>query len=54
MNFSIELLEWYMHNKRELPWRDTKDPYFIWISEVILQQTKVQQGGRQEFTFYQP
>jgi len=44
MNFSIELLEWYMHNKRELPWRDTKDPYFIWISEVILQQTKVQQG----------
>lgn len=35
---------WYEKNKRELPWRDTRDPYKIWISEVILQQTRVNQG----------
>ena len=44
MNFSRQLQEWYIHNRRDLPWRETKDPYFIWISEVILQQTRVQQG----------
>lgn len=38
------LAEWYRQNRRELPWRDTKDPYCIWISEVILQQTRVNQG----------
>lgn len=38
------LFEWYCQNKRELPWRETKDPYKIWISEVILQQTRVNQG----------
>ena len=44
MNFSSKLYIWYKKNKRELPWRKTKDPYKIWISEVILQQTRVRQG----------
>jgi A/G-specific adenine glycosylase len=35
---------WYSLNKRDLPWRDTKDPYRVWISEIILQQTRVAQG----------
>ena len=38
------LFEWYSVNKRDLPWRATRDPYLIWISEVILQQTRVAQG----------
>ena len=38
------LLDWYADNKRDLPWRDTADPYRIWISEIILQQTRVAQG----------
>ena len=42
--FSRTLLDWYAEHKRELPWRDTKDPYRIWISEIILQQTRVAQG----------
>ncbi|WP_213521012.1 A/G-specific adenine glycosylase [Nonlabens sp.] len=44
MNFSRQLVDWYIVNKRVLPWRDTENPYFIWLSEVILQQTRVQQG----------
>lgn len=42
--FGELLIEWYLINKRELPWRDTTDPYLIWISEIILQQTRVKQG----------
>ena len=42
--FSNTLLRWYAENRRELPWRDTHDPYLIWLSEVILQQTRIQQG----------
>ena len=42
--FSKILLDWYAEHKRELPWRGTKDPYRIWISEIILQQTRVAQG----------
>lgn len=38
------LIAWYEENKRELPWRETTDPYLIWISEIILQQTRVAQG----------
>lgn len=38
------LRRWYDENKRDLPWRQTKDPYRIWISEIILQQTRVVQG----------
>ncbi|RYD71489.1 MAG: A/G-specific adenine glycosylase [Sphingobacteriales bacterium] len=44
MNFADELLRWYQQNKRDLPWRDTTDAYVIWLSEVILQQTRVEQG----------
>ena len=44
MDFSSKLIHWYQKNKRDLPWRKTKDPYKIWISEVILQQTRVNQG----------
>jgi A/G-specific adenine glycosylase len=40
----LQLLNWYHQNKRNLPWRNTKNPYFIWLSEVILQQTRVAQG----------
>lgn len=43
-SWSIQLTQWYRVNKRELPWRETKNAYFIWLSEVILQQTRVQQG----------
>lgn len=42
--FSKTLLEWYSYHGRTLPWRNTKDPYIIWVSEVILQQTQVKQG----------
>lgn len=41
---SAVLLEWYEGNKRDLPWRKSKDPYIIWVSEIILQQTRVAQG----------
>ena len=42
--FATTIIDWYKENKRDLPWRDTKDPYKIWISEIILQQTRVVQG----------
>ena len=42
--FTQTLQEWYAVNKRDLPWRHTQDPYLIWISEIILQQTRVAQG----------
>ena len=44
MDFIGEIISWYTKNKRDLPWRDTKDPYIIWLSEIILQQTRVEQG----------
>ena len=44
MNFSKSLILWYLQNKRDLPWRNTVNPYFIWLSEIILQQTRVAQG----------
>ena len=44
-NIQRAILEWYDQNKRNLPWRDSKNPYFIWISEVVLQQTRVEQGA---------
>jgi A/G-specific adenine glycosylase len=43
-DWSHKLLKWYEVNKRDLPWRGTNDPYKIWLSEVILQQTRVNQG----------
>lgn len=42
--FQQKLLKWYHENKRNLPWRHTHDPYKIWVSEIILQQTRVAQG----------
>jgi len=44
MDFSNILSQWYAINKRDLPWRNTENPYFIWLSEIILQQTRVDQG----------
>ncbi|MGS2762576.1 A/G-specific adenine glycosylase [Sinomicrobium sp. M5D2P9] len=44
MTFSEIIIDWYRQNKRELPWRKTTDPYKIWLSEIMLQQTKVDQG----------
>lgn len=44
MHFSTLIQNWYRQNKRDLPWRNTQDPYLIWLSEVILQQTRIDQG----------
>ena len=44
MNFAATLLQWFKNNGRSLPWRDTNDAYAIWLSEVILQQTRITQG----------
>jgi A/G-specific adenine glycosylase len=44
MKFSNLLIKWYLQNKRDLPWRSTTDPYPIWLSEIMLQQTRVAQG----------
>jgi A/G-specific adenine glycosylase len=51
MNFASKIIRWYKENKRELPWRETKDPYKIWLSEIILQQTRVDQGLSYYFDF---
>ena len=44
LKFSEKIITWYNENKRDLPWRNTNDAYVIWISEIILQQTRVAQG----------
>lgn len=44
-DFTNVLLRWFDENRRDLPWRLTRDPYAIWLSEIILQQTRIQQGG---------
>ena len=44
MTFSETILDWYAVNGRDLPWRRTRDPYAVWLSEIILQQTRVAQG----------
>ncbi|MFM6954341.1 MAG: A/G-specific adenine glycosylase [Sphingobacteriaceae bacterium] len=44
MNFAKELIAWYNQYKRDLPWRHSTDPYVLWLSEIILQQTRVEQG----------
>ena len=44
MEFASILLDWFQENGRDLPWRQTRDPYAIWLSEIILQQTQVKQG----------
>ena len=42
--FATTLVDWFRKNGRDLPWRQTRDPYAIWLSEIILQQTQVKQG----------
>ena len=51
MKFSEKLIEWYRLNKRNLPWRLTKQPYKIWVSEIILQQTRIEQGEKYYYAF---
>jgi len=53
MNFGAEIIKWYELNKRELPWRNTRNPYLIWLSEIILQQTRVTQGMPYYYKFEQ-
>jgi A/G-specific adenine glycosylase len=51
MNFHNILINWYLQNKRDLPWRKTTDAYQIWLSEIMLQQTRVAQGMPYFFAF---
>ena len=44
MSFATTIIQWFREHGRELPWRDTCDPYAIWLSEIILQQTRIEQG----------
>ena len=44
MSFTTAILEWFRENGRALPWRETRDAYAIWLSEIILQQTRIEQG----------
>lgn len=44
MDFSKTIIRWYLQHKRDLPWRETTNPYHVWLSEIILQQTRVAQG----------
>ena len=51
MKISDPLISWYKNNKRDLPWRNTNNLYHIWVSEVILQQTRVAQGLQYYYNF---
>ncbi len=51
MNFSKQLIQWYLQNDRQLPWRSDTTPYKVWLSEIILQQTRVAQGTPYYFAF---
>lgn len=51
IDFHRLITKWYRLNARELPWRETKNPYFIWLSEIILQQTRVDQGMNYYYKF---
>jgi A/G-specific adenine glycosylase len=53
MSFQHEIVTWYASNKRDLPWRNTRDPYVIWLSEIILQQTRVEQGLPYFYAFFE-
>jgi A/G-specific adenine glycosylase len=50
-HFALSIQSWYRQNHRKLPWRETKNPYKIWLSEVIMQQTRVEQGKSYYFKF---
>ncbi|HET7732515.1 MAG TPA: A/G-specific adenine glycosylase, partial [Paludibacter sp.] len=51
--FTHQIHHWYSNFKRDLPWRNTDDPYYIWLSEIILQQTRVNQGWAYYTSFIQ-
>ena len=51
VNFGSKLVGWYEQNKRHLPWRNTINPYKIWLSEIILQQTRIDQGLKYYLAF---
>lgn len=53
MQFSKSLINWYLDNRRDLPWRSSANPYHIWLSEIILQQTRVDQGIPYYYKFIQ-
>jgi A/G-specific adenine glycosylase len=53
VDFSTSIQNWYRLNKRDLPWRTVNDPYKIWLSEVILQQTRIEQGTPYYLKFIQ-
>lgn len=52
-DFHLLIADWYRLNFRELPWRNTKNPYFIWLSEIIMQQTRIEQGTAYYLKFIQ-
>ena len=41
-NYTNIIVKWFQENKRDLPWRQDKDPYHVWISEIMLQQTRIE------------
>lgn len=51
MIFAPKILNWYREHQRELPWRETREPYKVWLSEIILQQTRVAQGMPYYYSF---
>ncbi len=51
MSFSKKIIQWYRAEGRQLPWRNVDNPYFIWLSEIILQQTRIEQGMEYYFHF---
>ena len=51
LNIGLKILQWYDLNARDLPWRKTKNPYKIWICEIVLQQTRVEQGKNHYIRF---
>ena len=51
MKIGDVLIDWYRKNKRDLPWRKTSDPYLIWVSEIIFQQTRISQGTQYYYRF---
>lgn len=51
LNIGLKILKWYDLNARELPWRSTKNPYHIWVCEIVLQQTRVEQGKNHYLNF---
>ena len=51
INLSDKLIKWFLSNKRDLPWRKTKEPYTVWVSEIILQQTRIETGIKYYYSF---